>query len=220
MQGTHIRTPVLNLSDRVYRGLLAAYPASFRQRYGPEMAQVFRTCCRSTYLVSGKAGLLRLWLPTLWDWALTVAHERFSSIFRRSSMNETTPFDRQLGDLVWSLATGLLAGYSLRQVIEAIATNAPEPTASAFKRLDADLKTGFSLDEGLANLKKSVPSEHLGKVIAVIQEQQKTGGNLALMLEPLSRELVEQAGSDGAFYPAMRQEAEALGAQVPERARV
>jgi len=212
-------TQALVISDRVYRKLLLAYPADFRQRYGPEMAQVFRTSCRASYHTYGAVGVLRLWLPTLWDWAWTAAHERFSSLFRRSTMNAAVSFDRQVGDLVWSIVTGLRAAYSLPQVIEAIAINAPEPTASAFKRLDADLKAGLPLEQGLANLHKAVPSAHLGQVIAVIQAQRKTGGNLAELLEPLVDSILKQTASDGAFYPAMRQEAKILGAQVPERAR-
>jgi hypothetical protein len=78
------RSRALILSGRVYGWLLAAYPAEFRQRYGPEMAQVFRTCCRASYAASGAGGVLRLWLPTLWDWAWSAAGERFSSLFRRS----------------------------------------------------------------------------------------------------------------------------------------
>ena len=78
------RSHALIFSDRVYRWMLAAYPSEFRQRYGPEMAQVFRTCCRASYKSSGAAGVLRLWLPTLWDWFWTAAGERFSALFRRS----------------------------------------------------------------------------------------------------------------------------------------
>jgi hypothetical protein len=50
------------------------------------MAQVFRTCCRASYNASGARGVLRLWLPTLWDWAWSAAGERFSSLFRRPKM--------------------------------------------------------------------------------------------------------------------------------------
>jgi hypothetical protein len=80
------RSRALAISDRAYRILLAAYPAEFRQRYGPEMAQVFRTCCRESYDSSGASAVLHLWLPTLWDWAWSVASERFSSLFRRSKV--------------------------------------------------------------------------------------------------------------------------------------
>jgi hypothetical protein len=85
------RSRVVIVSDRVYRGLLAAYPPEFRQRYAPEMAQVFRTCCRSSYDSSGVSGVLRLWLPTLWDWARSMASERCSSLFRRTEMYKIHP---------------------------------------------------------------------------------------------------------------------------------
>ena len=134
-------------------------------------------------------------------------------------MNDTAAFDRQAGDMVWSLMTGLFAGYSLPQVIKAISIQAPEPTASAFKRLHADLDAGLTLEQGLANLVKVVPSKHLAQVVAVIEEQRKTGGNLAWLLAPLVDEILQQVPSDGSFYPAMRQEAKDLGAQLPERAQ-
>jgi hypothetical protein len=213
------RSHALALSDRVYRKLLVAYPAEFRRRYGPEMAQVFRTSCRASYHASGARGVLRLWLPTLWDWVWTAGREWFSALFRRSTMNDTLSFDHQAGDMVWSMMTGLFAGYSLPQVIKAISIQAPEPTASAFKRLHADLTSGLSLEQGLANMLEAVPSRHLAQVIAVIQEQRKTGGNLAWLLEPLVDEILQQVPSDGSFYPAMRQEAKDLGAQVPDRAQ-
>jgi hypothetical protein len=203
----------------VYRTLLAAYPADFRRRYGPEMAQVFRTCCHASYCASGSRGVVRLWLPALWDWAWTATRERFSSLFRRSIMNDTAAFDRQAGDLVWSIMTGLLAAYSLPQVIEAISLEAPEPTASAFKRLHAELTSGLPLEQGLANLVKTVPSKHLAQVVTVIEEQRKSGGNLADLLEPLVDDILKQVPSDGAFYSAMRREASQLGAPLPERAR-
>jgi hypothetical protein len=211
------RSRALVLSDRVYRGLLAAYPAEFRERYGLEMAQVFRASCSHTYRLSGARGVARLWLPTLWDWALTAVRERFAVLFRRSMMNDTVSFDRQAGDLVWSLVTGLRAAYSLPQVIEAISLEAPEPTASAFKRLHVELTSGLPLEQGLANLVKAVPSKHLAQVVAVIEEQRKSGGNLGDMLEPLVDEILKQVPSDGTFYPAMRVEAKTLGAPLPER---
>jgi hypothetical protein len=85
------RSRALILSDRAYRILLAVYPAKFRQRYGPEMAQVFRTCCRAAYDSSGASGVLGLWLPTLWDWAWSAVGEWFSSLFGRSKVYNIHP---------------------------------------------------------------------------------------------------------------------------------
>lgn len=58
---------VLVWSDRLFRLVLQAYPASFRERFGTEMACVFQALCQSTYAASGAPGVVRLWLPTLWD---------------------------------------------------------------------------------------------------------------------------------------------------------
>jgi len=53
----------------VYRLLLSAYPASFRQEYGPHMLQVFRDYCLRTARRGGHSSLLRLWAITLLDLA-------------------------------------------------------------------------------------------------------------------------------------------------------
>jgi hypothetical protein len=205
-------------SDQVYRVLLRAYPPRFRQRFEHEMAQVFRTSCREIYRISGDSGLRRLWLSTLWDWALSAAREQVSSLLRRLDMNDTTAFDRQLGDVVWMIMNGLRAAYSLEQVIEALSKETPEPAASAFKQLHADLGAGLPLDEAFANLKRAIPSQHLAEVLTVIQ-QHYPSWETSHLLEPLSEKLIVQVGSDPALYPAMHRQAESLGASVPERAK-
>jgi hypothetical protein len=84
----------LALSDRVYRLLLQAYPASFRARFAAEMAQVFGCLCREAYAQSGAGGLLRLWLLSLWDWAGAAISQWWKYLFRRRMENmETKPID-------------------------------------------------------------------------------------------------------------------------------
>ena len=40
-------------SDRCFRALLSLYPAEFRVRFGREMAQIFRDCCRDEARAGG-----------------------------------------------------------------------------------------------------------------------------------------------------------------------
>jgi hypothetical protein len=61
-----------SLSERVYRALLLAYPTSFRQEYGAQMAQLFRDACRNT---QRQRGMLALWLATLEDLATSIPIE-------------------------------------------------------------------------------------------------------------------------------------------------
>ena len=129
----------------------------------------------------------------------------------------TNALERQLGDLTWCIATGLRAGYSLKQTFETLADQAPEPAAQVCQHLLADLEAGQDFEAALANLKQAFPSTALGRLVDVILKQRQTGGNLAELLDLFGDDLVSQAGSDPAFHAVMRQEAEALGATLPKR---
>jgi hypothetical protein len=62
-------------SVRMYQLLLHAYPAKFRQDYGPHMAQVFQDCCLRMVRQGGANGMARLWVVTLLDLAQSVISE-------------------------------------------------------------------------------------------------------------------------------------------------
>ncbi len=212
---------VLALSDWAYQRLLLAYPRTFRRQYEAEMVQVFRTCCRIAYRTAGFGGVLQLWPPTLWDWAWTATRERISNLFNgRYDMSDTLALDRQLGDMVWSVTVALRSGFSVRQGMEMIAQEGPEPTASMCRQMIQDLDKGLSFDQVWADLKATWPSPYMTRIVETMQEQLRVGGNLATLLDPLVQEIRQTAGSDGAFYPAMREQARQLGAQLPEYARL
>ena len=128
-------------------------------------------------------------------------------------------FDRQLADLVWMISTALRAGYSLRQVQEQLPVVAPEPSASVCAALQADLNSGVPIDQAVMNWQQSVSSKYFSAVAAVLRNQQQNGGNLTLMLDPVGDDILEEADSDGAFFPAMRTLAESVNAPLPERVR-
>lgn len=134
-------------------------------------------------------------------------------------MMSVTAFDKQLTDLVWSMSTALRAGYSLDQIFEQLAAEAPEPTASSCGRVGDDLKRGLSINQALTNLRQTTSSHYLGDVVAVIEKQRKTGGNLAFMLAPVGEEILAKVGSDGAFFPTMRSLAQRVGATLPPRVK-
>jgi len=67
-------------SERFYSALLFLYPVEFRVRYGPEMVQLFRDCCREEELFA-------LWLRTLKDLALSVPRERGRDLVSLSSFD-------------------------------------------------------------------------------------------------------------------------------------
>ena len=80
-------TKQMPVSDRIYRGLLAFYPAEFRKRYGQEMRQVFRDCYQAEWARSGTQGVVRLWLCTLVDLACTASGEHLMNMQRTKALS-------------------------------------------------------------------------------------------------------------------------------------
>jgi hypothetical protein len=63
-------------SDRCYQILLSLYPVEFRVRFGREIAQVFRDCCRDEAAQGNLAGFLALWIRALADLGFSISRER------------------------------------------------------------------------------------------------------------------------------------------------
>jgi Flp pilus assembly protein TadB len=128
-----------------------------------------------------------------------------------------TKFDKQLADLVWVITTLLRGGHSLRQIFEVLAIESPEPTASSCNQVNDDLRRGVSFDQAMSNWLQTTSSNHLADVVATIQRQQQTGGNLAFMLESVGEKILARVGSDGAFYSVMQNVARQEAAPLPSR---
>ena len=70
----------LELSQKLYQRLLAAYPRPHREEYGEPMAQLFRDQCRDAWAERRALGLAALWLRTLPDLVKTSFLERFATL--------------------------------------------------------------------------------------------------------------------------------------------
>jgi hypothetical protein len=69
----------MNRHERVYRRLLAVYPASFRERYEEEMVTLFLDELRDARSSSRGADTLALWVRTLGDLVSTAPGEHLRS---------------------------------------------------------------------------------------------------------------------------------------------
>jgi hypothetical protein len=72
---------VIALVDRIYRSLLALYPAAFRARHGGEMALDFADACDDARVSKGWAGLLAHWGRALADLAVTLVQQWFRTFW-------------------------------------------------------------------------------------------------------------------------------------------
>ena len=88
----------------LYRGLLIAYPLAFRRRYGAQMVQLFRDCCREATATDGSVGLLRYWLIACGDLIVSALAER-----RQEGLHMTRMRWIRLGSLSAIISGGISA---------------------------------------------------------------------------------------------------------------
>ncbi len=99
---------------------------------------------------------------------------------------ERRKFEKQLPDTLTLLATSLRAGYSLLQAIEAVATEAPNPTAREFSRTVNETRLGISVPDALDGIVTRTRSEDFEWAVMAIEIQREVGGNLSEVLQTVA----------------------------------
>ena len=110
----------------------------------------------------------------------------FVFLIRFMGGREKRRFEAQLPDTLTLLATSLRAGYSLLQAIEAVAQEAPDPTAREFSRAVAETRLGRSVPGSLDGIVERTQSEDFGWAVMAIEIQREVGGNLAEVLQTVA----------------------------------
>ena len=109
---------------------------------------------------------------------------------------DNAQFDRQLVGSINLWIRGLRQGYSVAQMIEMVSQHAPEPTASVFCKLAADLQAGGNFEQTLNTLERERPSPSVQRFVETLRTQLQEGGNLADRLETVSTLLESQMDSE------------------------
>jgi uncharacterized protein involved in exopolysaccharide biosynthesis len=87
MKNNNSTSQSFSVSQRIYAGLLRAYPRRHREEYGAAMAQLFRDQCRDAWNESRGWGMAKLWLRVLPDLVNTSIMERLAALNERKSMS-------------------------------------------------------------------------------------------------------------------------------------
>ena len=106
-------------------------------------------------------------------------------------------FNDQLGDTINLLANSLRSGYSFLMSLELVGREAPQPTASEFRRVVTEVGLGRSTDEALSGLLRRLPSDDLDLLITAVNIQHEVGGNLAQVLETIGHTIRERVRIKG-----------------------
>ena len=113
--------------------------------------------------------------------ALTIAARR-----------RTKAFDRQLPDVLATIASTLRAGHGLRTALGAIADDGASPSSDEFAQVLGEERLGRPLDEAIAAMCERIGSPDLEYVATAVRVQSQTGGSLASLFDTLSETVRER----------------------------
>ncbi|CAN5849781.1 hypothetical protein BH23ACT5_BH23ACT5_22170 [soil metagenome] len=105
---------------------------------------------------------------------------------------EKRRFETQLPDTLTLLSTSLRAGYSLLQAVEAVAAEAPDPTAREYGRAIAEARLGRSVTEALDGITERTQSKDFEWAVMAIEIQREVGGNLAEVLQTVADTMLQR----------------------------
>lgn len=133
-----------------------------------------------------RAGLLGLIVGAACGMGPTVA-------LRMSLRRRTEKMREQLPDVLTVLASSLRAGHSFMQALDSVAREIPQPAATEFQRVVAEIRLGRPIEEALEALAIRVGSPDFKWAVLAVNIQREVGGNLAEILDNVADTLRERA---------------------------
>ena len=110
----------------------------------------------------------------------------FAFLINYAGNREKRRFEDQLPDTLTLMSTSLRAGYSLLQATEAVAAEAPNPTAREFGRAIAEARLGVTVTDALNGVVERTQSKDFEWAVMAIDIQREVGGNLAEVLQTVA----------------------------------
>ena len=162
-------------------------------------------------LVSASAGVVVLWILSLFDTPLGVAAAFavaavvspyvYLYILREIRFRK---FATLLPEAVDLMSRGLRAGHSISAVLEMVGNEIADPIGLEFRGLQGEQSLGLPMRDSLRNLVERVPIDDLRFLATAILLQKESGGNLAQILDKTSAVIRERARLRGqlAIYTA------------------
>lgn len=105
---------------------------------------------------------------------------------------ERARFADQLPDTLNLISTSLRAGYSLLQAVEAVGSEAADPTGREFSRAITETRLGRSPVDALKEVGDRMESKDFDWAVLAINIQREVGGNLAEVLQTAAETMVER----------------------------
>jgi tight adherence protein B len=107
-------------------------------------------------------------------------------VLRIAASRRMKEFDRQLPDVLASIASALRAGHGLRTALKGIADDGAAPASEEFRRVIGEERLGRPLAEAIDAMCERLGSRDLEYVATAVNVQAQTGGSLASLFDTLS----------------------------------
>jgi tight adherence protein B len=101
-------------------------------------------------------------------------------------------FEQRFPEALDLLGRAVRAGHAFTAGLEMVAKESPEPVATEFKTTFEEQNFGLPLRDALSNMASRVPSVDVQFFVTALMIQKDTGGNLAEILDELSRVIRER----------------------------
>ena len=113
-------------------------------------------------------------------------------VFRLAAGRRAKAFDRQLPDVLATIASTLRAGHGLRTALRAVADDGSPPASEELTRVLGEERLGRPLDEAITAMCARIGSDDLEYVATAINVQSQAGGSLATLFDTLSETVRER----------------------------
>lgn len=101
-------------------------------------------------------------------------------------------FQEQLPDVLNMISGSLRAGWGVQQAIALCVQEIPDPSATEFKRVETETRLGMPLERAMNNMAERMDSDDFRAVVTAIAVQREIGGNLAEVLDIVSKTIRER----------------------------
>lgn len=112
-------------------------------------------------------------------------------ILHLSNKRKTT-IEQQLPDTLDLMSRAMLAGHAFPSALKMVGEEMPEPIAGEFRIVFDEINYGISVPDALNHLVVRVPSTDMSYLVISVLLQRETGGNLAALLDSLSKLIRER----------------------------
>jgi tight adherence protein B len=113
-------------------------------------------------------------------------------VFRVAGSRRSKAFDKQLPDVLATIASTLRAGHGLRMALRAVAEDGTPPASEEFRRVLGEERLGRPLDQAISAMCERIDSPDLDYVATAVNVQSQAGGSLATLFDTLSETVRER----------------------------